>query len=77
MKEDITPQPPSFDIVIIESAMRALGIETPWHYRAPRCLRTIVALTGVTESAPGADAHNALSDARTQVETLKRAFAVA
>ncbi len=66
--------PPSFDLVILENAYRALGGRPPWHYRTPRCLRTVAALyADVTKpkSAPGVS-HNALTDARNQAEWLRQ-----
>lgn len=67
--------PPSFDLVILENAYRALGRRPPWYYRTPRCLRTIAAITGVPKPkfvrAPGEASHNALTDAQDQSEWLR------
>lgn len=57
---------PSFDIAILETAFRGVGLSVPWPYNAPRDCRTIKALAdGLVEIEPrSADvAHNALDDA--------------
>lgn len=66
---------PQFDMVILESAYRALGMAAPWHYRAPCCMRTVVALANInaSEYATGS-AHNALDDCRAQVKALSAAY---
>jgi exodeoxyribonuclease VIII len=62
--------PASFDLVIVENACRAVGFnQPPWHYRAPRCLRTIAATAGVPK--PKATPHEACRDAQMQVEWAK------
>lgn len=64
----------SFDLPIIESAMRDVGVDVPWPFYKHRCFRTMKTL-------PGADAgdvkpefkgtaHNALDDAIHQAEWL-------
>lgn len=63
----------TFDNVILSSAYRATGLERPWSYRGDRCFRTIKALFPGFVYAPsevGGVAHNALDDARQQVEQL-------
>lgn len=61
--------PASFDLVIIENACRAVGQRVPWHYRAPRCLRTLAAVSGVPK--PHETPHDACRDARMQVDWAK------
>ena len=58
-------KPPSFDIVLLESAYRACAITIPWHYRTPRDCRTLFDLTRATQPDVGT-AHNALDDAKSQ-----------
>lgn len=58
-------KPPSFDLVLLESAYRTVGYEIPWHYRTPRDLRTLIDLTGAVQPDVGT-AHNALDDAKSQ-----------
>lgn len=58
-------KPPSFDLVLLESAFRACSMETPWHYKTPRDCRTLFDLTGATQPDVGT-AHNALDDAKSQ-----------
>lgn len=61
--------PASFDLVIIENACRAVGVSVPWHYRAPRCLRTLAAVAGVPK--PSETPHEACKDAQMQVGWAK------
>ena len=58
-------KPPSFDLVLLESAFRACAIDIPWHYRTPRDCRTLFDLTHATQPDVGT-AHNALDDAKSQ-----------
>lgn len=69
--------PAQFDVTILEQAYKALGLATPWHYRAPRCLRTAAALFPKAERVlpnkergHGGAAHTALADAKAQMEWL-------
>lgn len=52
----------TFDIPIIEHAMRVSGVEVPWSYRDVRCFRTLAALVPVAFESKGVK-HNALVDA--------------
>jgi len=67
-------KPPSFDLLLIESAFRACGMETPWDYRSPRDCRTLFDLTGTTQPSVGI-AHNALDDAKAQAMGVIEAYA--
>ncbi|MBB4235080.1 3'-5' exonuclease [Rhizobium esperanzae] len=58
-------KPPSFDLVLLESAFRACRIPIPWHYKTPRDCRTLFELTNATQPDIGT-AHNALDDAKSQ-----------
>ncbi|HEX5933759.1 MAG TPA: 3'-5' exonuclease [Pseudorhizobium sp.] len=58
-------KPPSFDLILLEAAFRACGIDVPWHFRTHRDCRTIFDLTGTLQPNFGT-AHNALDDAKGQ-----------
>lgn len=58
-------KPPSFDLVLLESAFRACRTPIPWHYKTPRDCRTLFDLTGAVQPDVGT-AHNALDDAKSQ-----------
>ena len=67
----------SFDIVILESALRACGLAEPWRFSAVRDTRTIQDLAGIDKTAlpqrPGTH-HNALDDALFQAGWVAAAF---
>ena len=77
-KVEVYAQGPQFDLVAIESLMADLGLETPWHYRQVRDLRTLAAEAGMTsdtvQMAPGLVPHHALSDCRHQIAVLQEAW---
>ena len=58
-------KPPSFDLVLLESAYRAVGQEIPWSFRINRDCRTLFDITGAIQPDIGT-AHNALDDAKSQ-----------
>ena len=65
----------TFDAVILRNAFGAVGIQTPWHYRDTRDIRTIYDLAkrkGYTDSLvarpDGNTAHSALDDAIYQAQ---------
>jgi hypothetical protein len=63
--------PAQFDVTILGEAYRALAMTQPWHYRAPRCLRTAVALApGVEKPTDVGVKHDALVDAQYQMAWL-------
>lgn len=62
--------PAQFDVTILGEAYRAEDMTIPWHYRAPRCLRTAVALSGVEKPAESGVKHDALADAQWQMGWL-------
>ena len=73
--EDVRPygNSNSFDLPKIETAMERIGIKTPWHFINVRCFRTMRAMYPSVEYNPaekGDGAHNALQDAKFQVEHL-------
>lgn len=60
-----------FDMVILASAYRATGRETPWKYWNQRDARTLFAMyPSVEKEAMRATAHNALDDAEAQVRHI-------
>lgn len=63
--------PASFDVTILEQAYKALGMRTPWHYRAPRCLRTAAALFPNVPKVTATTKHDALADAKAQMQWLE------
>lgn len=65
---------PAADVVWMEAAYRACGMECPWDHRAPRCYRTIVDLADLKreERAVPAVRHDAEADARAQaIDVIK------
>ena len=58
----------NFDVVILESAYRALGKELPWKFWDIACLRTL--MTVLDKRLPKANNHNAMDDATAQANML-------
>lgn len=67
-------KPPSFDLVLLEAAYQAVGRSVPWHYRAPRCVRTIMDVAGL-EYGHTLPAHTALDDAKDQAGIVIESYA--
>lgn len=69
---------PHFDVSILEAVYHAVRLPTPWHYRAPRSLRTIADAAGMTRDDFAAfnhgTAHNALDDAIAQAGIVCEAY---
>lgn len=63
--------PAQFDLTILGGAYRALEMKIPWHYRAPRCLRTAAALFPSIERVQPKVAHDSLEDAKAQMQWLE------
>jgi hypothetical protein len=65
---------PHFDVSILDAAYRVLWLPVPWHYRAPRSMRTAVELAGMTRDEfkqfDTGTAHNALDDAIAQAKIV-------
>lgn len=64
-----------FDAIVLRSAYQATHVKCPWHYRDERDLRTLASLTKnlcgeLVEGMENPQPHNALSDARTQMDAL-------
>lgn len=73
--EDVRPygNSNSFDLPKIETAMRRIGMQVPWHFINVRCFRTMRAMYPGVEYSPsekGDGAHNALTDAQFQINHL-------
>lgn len=67
-----------FDIVLLDSAYFACGMDSPWQYNRVMDCRTVYTLAGVKPKdffEPGATAHNALDDARAQARAVIAAYA--
>lgn len=63
------------DLPWLEAALAATMQPAPWHYRSPRCARTIVAVAGVDPDAYRIGTHhNALDDALAQVDMVHAAY---
>ena len=69
---------PHFDVSILDAVYRAVGLPVPWHYRAPRSMRTIVEAAGMTRDDMvqfnHGTAHNALDDAISQAMIVCEAY---
>lgn len=67
---------PQFDVSILEAIYHAVGLPVPWHYRAPRDMRTITDAAGMSreEFSKYGDPHNALHDAIAQAMTVCEAY---
>ena len=58
----------NFDVVILESAYRALDMSIPWKFWDISCLRTLMNV--LDKRLPKANNHNALDDAKAEAEVL-------
>lgn len=63
----------TFDFPILQNIYKAIGKETPWHYRSARDLRTLTDLSGVNIYAIRRKGtyHDALDDCKHQVKQLR------
>lgn len=68
--DEIWAKPAMFDISILEHAYSQCGMTVPWHYRTPRCLRTLQALYPKIDIGFEGDKHNALADALHQAKLI-------
>lgn len=67
----------NFDIPLLEEAMKTFHIQPPWHYQAPRDVRTICDLAGGKVGdfgSPNPLAHDALQDAIFQATETMLAY---
>ena len=58
----------NFDVVILESAYRTMGMQIPWKFWDIYCLRTLMNV--LDKRLPKANNHNALDDATAQANML-------
>ena len=68
--------PPSFDLVILESAFRYEQVVVPWHYKMQRDARTLCRLSDYNNEKYWADhpekrQHNALEDCIAQIHGVQ------
>lgn len=71
---------PHFDVAILAAVYQAVGLPVPWHYRAPRDMRTITDAAGMTRDdfrqfdhgTPHHALHDAISQASIVCEAYKR-----
>ena len=69
--DEIWGDGPTFDNVILRCAYDAVEMEAPWNHWADRCYRTMKNLyPDLAQIERTGTFHNALDDARTQVERL-------
>ena len=61
---------PSFDLVLLEAAYRAINYPFPFRFTQSRDTRTIFDLTGVKPDRTTGIAHNALDDALAQADAV-------
>lgn len=66
---EIWANSPSFDLVMLKNAFEKQGVEVNWKFWLERDFRTFLSLTGAERVYPTV-AHNALEDAKAQVQTL-------
>lgn len=67
---------PHFDVSILAEAYHAVGLPVPWHYRAPRSMKTATDLAGLTrdEYVTATVPHHALHDAIAQAQTVCKCY---
>lgn len=74
-KIKVWAKPPSFDLVILQHAIRVTGYDYPWHYRDERCLRTLLSMTPKDASIHGMPfegaKHDAYADALHQLKQIR------
>lgn len=64
-----------FDVNIMEDLFHMYGIKTPWHYRAPRDVKTLCYMIPGFEMTKPFVAHDAKEDAIAQASSVQRALA--
>lgn len=73
MDDYIWSLPSTFDLVILQSAYRAIGSRPVWSHRQERCMRTLLSLFEVPKPN-NEHAHHALWDAYYQAISVQRAY---
>lgn len=80
-KVKIWAKPPSFDLIIIQHALKVMGFRCPWHFRDERCLRTLLSQTPKDASIHGmpftGNKHDAYDDAVHQLRQVRACLIVA
>lgn len=73
---EIWAKPPQFDCAIVEKACRMCNVTVPWDHRAPRDLRTLLAVSGFSDKDMTFDGieHVALDDALYQARVVQAAL---
>jgi hypothetical protein len=68
----------NFDIPILEFFFERIAYQSPWHYRAPSDLRTVMKIANLLgwkdQVVRTGEAHSALEDCRHQIKQLKSAY---
>jgi exodeoxyribonuclease VIII len=65
----------SFDIVILNEALRRCGLKSPWKFWNHRDTRTLFDVAGIKNSdLPQGDKHNALADCHRQIAGVNMAY---
>lgn len=74
--EQVWANGPMSDILWLQSAYAAAGLDYPWTHRDPRCYRTLVEVAGLTreERTEPTVAHDALADAVAQATDVCKAW---
>lgn len=71
---------PDFDMVLLETAARAVGLTMPWKYNSKRDLRTVQDITGNPDKELPifyhAGEHDALADCEYQIKVLRYCLGV-
>ena len=79
-KVKIWAKPPSFDLIIIQHALKVMGVRVPWHFRDERCLRTLLGMTPKDASIHGMPfegaQHDAYVDALHQLKQIRACLKV-
>lgn len=70
-RKKIWANSPSFDLVILENAMRAISAPIPWDFWNTRDVRTIMDLGGLRSADLGEVPHHALQDCYRQIRGVK------
>lgn len=65
---------PDFDLVLLQAAYNALGLQQPWAYRNARDVRTLLSLVPPESIGTTWIKHHALDDAKAQAEAVRGAY---
>jgi exodeoxyribonuclease VIII len=71
-RPQIWAKSPSFDLVILRSAMERLSIPCPWGFRQERDVRTLLSISPVDKD--NASPHDAVADCADQVQQVRVAY---